>query len=50
MLTPAKTDPNYANEKVRRAKEPDTFGAGDEKTQAAAKAKADREAKQNGGK
>lgn len=46
MLTPAKTDPNYENERLRRAKEPDTFGAGDAKTQAAAKAKAVRDAKQ----
>lgn len=30
-LTPAKTDLEYANEKLRRAKDPDSFGIGNGK-------------------
>lgn len=43
MLTPAKTDPEHVNEKVRRAKDPESFGAGNAKTAELAK-KLDEEA------
>lgn len=37
MLTPAKSDPNYISELMRRSKDPDSFGAGDVKTEQLAK-------------